>query len=95
MMRTKPNFENLELADLLKIAAMAVLLSACLPAGSVAQHRGQKTFSSPEEANNAFVAAAQNNDEKALLEILGPEGREIVSSGDDTEDAEGRERFVR
>jgi len=94
MMRTKPNFENLELADLLKIAALAMLLSACFPAGSIAQHRGQKTFSSPEEANNAFVAAAQNNDEKALLEILGPEGREIVSSGDATEDAEGRARFV-
>jgi hypothetical protein len=91
MRRTKPNFENLELADLLKIAALAMLLSACFPAGSIAQHRGQKTFSSPEEANNAFVAAAQNNDEKALLEILGPEGREIVSSGDATEDAEGRE----
>ena len=94
MRRPKPNFENLELADLLKIAALAMLLSACFPAGSFAQHRGQKTFSSPEEANNAFVAAAQNNDEKALLEILGPEGREIVSSGDATEDAEGRARFV-
>ena len=94
MRRTKSNFENLELADLLRIAALAILLSACFPAGSVAQHRGQKTFSSPEEANDAFVAAAQNNDEKALLEILGPEGREIVSSGDATEDAEGRARFV-
>jgi hypothetical protein len=56
MMRTKPNFENLELADLLKIAALAMLLSACFPAGSIAQHRGQKTFSSPEEAccSNTF-----------------------------------------
>jgi hypothetical protein len=94
MRRTKSNFENLELADLLKIAGLAMLLSACFPAGSVAQHRAQKTFSSPEEANNAFVAAAQKNDDKALLEILGPEGREIVSSGDATEDAEGRARFV-
>jgi len=36
----------------------------------------------------------QNNDEKALLEILGPDARQIVSSGDDVEDREAHANFV-
>jgi hypothetical protein len=67
---------------------------ACLPTGSIAQQEGQKTFSSPEEAANALVSAAQNNNEKAMLEILGPDGKQIVSSGDETEDTQGRANFV-
>src|SRR5580658_11031602 len=60
----------------------------------MAQQSGQKTFSSAEEASQALVAAAQNSDEKALLDILGPDGKQIVSSGDDTEDAQSRANFV-
>ena len=60
----------------------------------LAQQPGQKTFSSPEDASNALVAAAQSNDEKAMLDILGPDGKQIVSSGDDTEDAQSRANFV-
>ena len=57
---TKPNFERLQWADLLKIATLATLLLACLPSDSAVLQRGQKTFASPEEASKAFVAAAQN-----------------------------------
>jgi hypothetical protein len=39
--------------------------------------------------------ATQNNDEKALLDILGPDEKQIVSSGDDTEDSNSRATFVR
>jgi hypothetical protein len=60
----------------------------------MAQQPGQKTFSSPEDASNALVTAAQNNDEKAMLDILGPDGKQIVSSGDEAEDAESRANFV-
>jgi hypothetical protein len=83
-----------ELSDLLKIAALAMLLFPCLAVDSAAHQKGQKTFSSPEEASKAFVAAAQNNDENALLEILGPNATRIVSSGDSTEDAESRVKFA-
>jgi hypothetical protein len=95
MGRTKPNLRNLELPALLTIAALAALLCAFLPAHSAAQQKGQKTFSSPEEAANALVAACQNHDEKAMLEILGPDGKEIVSSGDPTEDAENHANMTR
>jgi hypothetical protein len=94
MRRTKLNFGKFLWANLPKLAAVAILLAACFPARSMAQQRGQKTFASPEDASNAFVAAAQSNDEKALLDILGPDGKQIVSSGDETEDARSRANFV-
>ncbi|MGA2358117.1 MAG: DUF2950 domain-containing protein, partial [Terriglobales bacterium] len=81
-------------ANLPKLAVVAILLTVCFPTRSTAQQPGQKTFSSAEEASNALVTAAQNNDEKAMLDILGPEGKQIVSSGDKTEDANGRANFV-
>src|SRR5271165_2000813 len=78
-----------------RLAAAAVVLAACLPGLSIAQQQGQKTFSSPQEASTALVAAAQSNDEKAILEILGPDGKQIISSGDETEDAQSRADFLR
>ena len=95
MRRPKPNFEKLHLADLLRIAALATLLFTCLAVDTAAQQKGQKTFSSPQEASKAMLAALQNNDEPALLVILGPDARQIVSSGDPTEDAENHANFVR
>jgi len=71
-----------------------MLLTGCVSTRSAAQQQGPKTFSSPEDASNAFVTAAQNNDEKAMLEILGPDGKQIVYSGDETEDAHSRANFV-
>ena len=95
MRRTKLNFDKFQLTNLPILAAVAVFLTACFPIRSMAQQPGQKTFSSPEDASNALLTAAQNNDEKAMLDILGPDGKQIVSSGDDTEDAESRANFVR
>jgi hypothetical protein len=94
MRRTKLNFGKFHWGNLSKLAAVAILLTGCLPTRSLAQQRGQKTFSSAEEASNALVAATQSNDEKAMLEILGPDGKQIVSSGDEAEDAQSRANFV-
>ena len=60
----------------------------------MAQEPGQKAFSSAEDASSALFTATQNNDEKALIDILGPDAKRIVSSGDDTEDADDRANFV-
>jgi hypothetical protein len=95
MMRAKLKFNKFRWANFVKSAAVAILCIGCFPSHySVAQQSGQKTFSSPEEASNALVSAARSNDEKAMLAILGPDGKQIVSSGDDTEDAHGRANFV-
>ncbi len=94
MRRAKLNFDKFRWANLTKLAVVVIFLTACLPTRSMAQQEGQKTFASAEDASNALVTAAQNNDEKAMLDILGPDGRQIVSSGDDTEDADNRANFV-
>jgi DUF2950 family protein len=75
-------------------ALLFVFLTGLFAGSAVAQQPGQKTFSSAEAASNAFVTAAQNNDEKGMLEILGADGKEIVSSGDNVEDAQSRANFV-
>ncbi|MGD0469588.1 MAG: DUF2950 domain-containing protein [Terriglobales bacterium] len=95
MRRTKLNFDKFHWANLSKLAVVALLLTVCFPTRSMAQQPGQRTFSSAEDASNALVTAAQSNDEKAMLDILGPEGKQIVSSGDETEDAQSRANFVK
>ena len=94
MRRTKVNFDKFHWANLPKLAVVAIFLTVCFSARPTAQQPGQKTFSSAEEASNALVTAARSNDEKAMLEILGPDGKRIVSSGDETEDANSRANFV-
>lgn len=91
----KLNFDTHHRAHLPIPAAIAILLMACVPRPSMAQQPGQKTFSSPEDASSALMTAAQSNDEKAMLDILGSNGKQIVSSGDDAEDAESRANFVK
>jgi hypothetical protein len=53
-----------------------------------------ETFSTPERAVAALVAAARNNDPAGLLKIFGSTGRDLVSSGDKIADKEARARFV-
>ncbi len=95
MRRTKLQYGKYCWATLSKLAAAAIFMTGCVPSRSLAQQPGQRTFSSPQEAANALVAAALKNDEKAMLEILGPDGKQIVSSGDEVEDAESHANFAR
>jgi hypothetical protein len=95
MRRTKLQYGKYRWATLSKLAAAAILMTGCVPGRSLAQQRARRTFSSPEEAANALVAAALKNDEKAMLEILGPDGKQIVSSGDEVEDAESHANFAK
>ncbi len=94
MRRTRLNFGELDWTNLLEMAAVGILLAGGFPVRSMGQQQGQKTFSSPENAIGALVTAAQNNDEEVMLDILGPDGKQIVSSGDETEDANSRANFV-
>ncbi len=80
--------------DLCRVGAAAVILT-CLPVSAFSQEKGQKTFSSAEDASQALVKAAQDNDEKMLIEIVGKSAKEIISSGDDKQDAQHRAHFVK
>jgi hypothetical protein len=94
MRRMKLYFNKYHWAHLPELAAVGILVTVCFPIRSMAQQQGQKTFSTAEDASNALVTAAQSNDEKVLLDILGPEAKRIVSSGDETEDNNARANFV-
>jgi hypothetical protein len=77
----------------IKAAGTALLAAAIIPAAS-AQQAGQETFSSAGKATKALVSALQSDDESALLKILGPNAKKIISSGDPTEDKSNRKEFV-
>jgi len=64
------------------LACVPVLASQNAPASSAAQ----KGFSKPEEAADALIKAAEAYDVPVLLEILGPEGKDLVSSQDPVRD---------
>lgn len=65
--------------------------SAKAPANDLAQ---QARFTTPEGAVEALTAAAKAADTPAMLSIFGPQGREILSSGDAVADAHARDVFV-
>jgi hypothetical protein len=94
MRRTNRKMDNFDRTTFSKLVVFAAILLVFLPAISRAQQQGQKTFASAEEASQALFTAAQANDDKAVLEVLGPEGRKIISSGDIAEDEESRSNFV-
>ena len=79
-----------------KWAAVALLAAgaACFPASAAAQQPGQKTFSSASEASSALVAAVLKDDDAALRDILGADGKDIISSGDTVSDKNDRDQFV-
>lgn len=73
----------------------AAIMAVTIFLAPVAADQKQKQFSSPEEAFKAVVEASRTNDTGELLAIFGPEGRDIISSGDAVADSIARERFVK
>jgi len=54
----------------------------------------QKSYASPEEAVKALINAIKANNNQELLAIFGPEGKDIISSGDEVADKNAREKFL-
>jgi hypothetical protein len=54
----------------------------------------QRTFTTAEEAASALASAYKSADSKALVEILGPKGQRLVSSGDPVLDRIERDWFI-
>jgi hypothetical protein len=94
MLRMNLSIDKWRRATLREFAALAIILAGCFPAICLAQQPGQKTFPSAEEASSSLVAAMQSRNQQALLEFLGPDGKQIISSGDEVEDLHSRANFV-
>ena len=54
---------------------------------------GPRAFDTPQQAAEALVKAAEAGDTSALLAIFGPDGKDIVSSGDPVEDKNDLAKF--
>jgi Protein of unknown function (DUF2950) len=76
------------------LARLGVLTMAVLIVAMASPASAQQSYKTPEEAAEALVSAARNEDRKAVLAVLGPDGVDIVSSGDAVDDAATRQRFV-
>ena len=74
------------------VAVGLVITAALLQA---APGEGQRTFATPREVIEATIDAAERNDTAALLRLFGPEGKDIVESGDRAQDKDHRAEFAR
>lgn len=77
--------------SVLAAIAVGIVLS---PSFTAAQQSGQRTFSSAADASQALVAALESNERPDLLSILGPDAKDILSSGDASQDQNDRSEFV-
>jgi hypothetical protein len=78
------------------VVFLIFLIAISMPVLPVStQEVKQKAFGSPEEAMKALVGAIQAGDTKGTMTILGPEGEDIISSGDAVADKVVQERFVK
>ncbi len=75
-------------------SVLFVLFLGCSSAPTFAQQPGQRTFASAEDAASALFAAMHGQDEDSSLSILGPAGKDVISSGDPVEDSDTRASFV-
>jgi hypothetical protein len=79
----------------LALATVSLFVTlACSSLLTFAQEPNQQVFHSPEEASAALFAAVQQTGNRALLGVLGPAGKDLVSSGDPAEDRKERDNFV-
>jgi hypothetical protein len=75
--------------------ALALLcVTLALTQGCAKDRIDPQTFDSPQDAVQALASALRANSTETLLAIVGTEGQEIVSSGDDVADRQGRQKFV-
>ncbi|HZR88506.1 MAG TPA: DUF2950 domain-containing protein [Bradyrhizobium sp.] len=84
---------------------MMISRSPCLPFASLAaaiaivcliasQSKAQQVFQSPDEAAAALATAVKSGVKQEMLKVFGPDGEDIISSGDEVSDAGYREKFT-
>ena len=74
--------------------ALFLVLAAALPAQALKEDESPPTWSTPQAALEAFVAAAKSGDADRMVAVLGPKSRPIVSSGDPVADRQALQVFL-
>ena len=65
---------------------VAVLGAGLLAVSGASLEQKQRTFATAQQAADALVTAAERFDQQALHEILGPDGSDLVATGDSVQD---------
>jgi len=76
------------------LAFLIPLISCAKSETAAAADSSQRTFASPEEAGKALLDAAKSGDQDTVLAVFGPGSKEVIYSGDATQDKETASRFV-
>lgn len=79
---------------LVAVAFSSAMLAATASCKAPAPEPQQRTFRSPEDAVGALTGAAKAGNLDEILEIFGPDGREIVASSDPATARANREVLV-
>jgi hypothetical protein len=80
--------------DDLRVLVLAAASAAMLLVPGVAATPDGKGFPSAGAAAQALVTAAKNDDVTALVEILGPSAKSIITTGDPVADRKSRHTFA-
>ncbi|MGA9586890.1 MAG: DUF2950 family protein, partial [Terracidiphilus sp.] len=80
-------------AAFLGLLALFILFVSCKNSAD-SKPAAQRTFATPAEAGAAFLDAAKSGDQQALLAIFGPDGNDVLFSGDPVKDKNGLQDFV-
>lgn len=77
-------------------AAPAVPAASAKPAAASVKPAavGQQTFQTPEKAGDALVDAAERFDVPSLIRIVGPQGEDLVLTGEYAQDRERAQEFA-
>src|SRR5262245_6405298 len=81
------------LATLLWLAVLVASITS-LTIRQLAAQTSQRTFDSPGKAVQAMVLAAKTGDTNELMQIFGPDAKEVLFSGDPVADKNNRDQLV-
>src|SRR5579863_10780614 len=81
---------NFTVTNGLIFAVLIVLLTGC----NKSEKPTISSFSSPDEAGNALLAAAKSGDQNGLLSIFGSDSKPVIFSGDSVQDKATVDAFV-
>ena len=87
--------KNSRIAFTIQLLLLAIILplAACKKSEDP-QKPSIGVFASPDDAGTALLAAAKAGDQKVLMDIFGPDSKEVVFSGDSVQDKNVGAAFV-
>src|SRR5262249_20347043 len=88
-------FAAVRFVTLLGLMLLVVSFASFTVQHAAAQQATQRTFDSPGKAAAAMFDAAKTGDTNALMQIFGPESKELLASGDPATDKDNREQVAK